>query len=120
MLEQGYSVRAVIRGWIVGALGLDTAARRRRENDRMVMEIEEQQEADDLATIEPAETIIVCDKCLRACCWQGEFMCGSAYGGAGTVEKTVEELRDLKAGEHESYWDINPDTGVAYRCRGTP
>jgi len=39
------------------------------------------------------ELITVCDKCLRACCWQGEFMCDDARG-AGTTEKTVQWLRE--------------------------
>lgn len=114
---------ALLISWIARTLGLDKMERQRRENDRMVLEIEAQQQADEMATtasVEPAKTITVCDNCLRACCWQGEFMCDSAYGDAGTVEKTIEELRSLKAGEHESYWDINPNTGVAYRCGGTP
>lgn len=85
---------------------------RRHLTDLGLRTIEAEQRADELA----AKTITVCDNCLRACCWQGEFMCDMAYGGAGTVEKTVKELRSLNAGEHESYWDINPNTGVAYRC----
>lgn len=47
--------------------------------------------------------ITVCDTCLRACCWQGAFMCdGARY--AGTVDKTVKQLRAERAGEHEDYW----------------
>ena len=49
------------------------------------------------------DKIIVCDCCLRACCWQGEFMCDYA-DGAGTVEKTVAELRASPHGESEDYW----------------
>ena len=59
-------------------------------------------------------TITVCDKCLRACCWQGNFMCDEA-DGAGTQEMTIEELRAGRYGEHESWWDINPRTGCARR-----
>ncbi len=62
--------------------------------------------------------IIVCDQCLRACCWQGNFMCDRAYS-AGTVKKTVAELRELAknhphGGEHQDYWHINPNTGVSF------
>lgn len=60
----------------------------------------------------PDETIVtVCSACLRACCWQGEFMCDAART-AGTVKRTVAELRIGKHGEHESYWDVDPCTGV--------
>ena len=48
------------------------------------------------------ETITVCDKCLQASCWQGIFMCEEARY-AGTVEKTVKELKELKL-EHSDYW----------------
>lgn len=48
------------------------------------------------------ERITVCDKCLQASCWQGSFMCDDART-AGTVVKTVSELRKLNL-EHESYW----------------
>lgn len=47
--------------------------------------------------------VTVCAECLRACCWQGEFMCEAARN-AGTVVKTVGELRAGKYGEREDYW----------------
>lgn len=47
--------------------------------------------------------ITVCDKCLRACCWQGIFMCDDAYE-AGTTEKTISQLKKLKK-EHSDYWE---------------
>ena len=47
-------------------------------------------------------TVTVCDKCLQASCWQGEFMCDKAHT-AGTMEKTIEELTILKL-EHPSHW----------------
>lgn len=47
-------------------------------------------------------TITVCDKCLQASCWQGEFMCDEARN-AGTVEKTRAELEKLDS-EHSDYW----------------
>lgn len=46
--------------------------------------------------------ITVCDKCLRASCWHGEFMCQEA-GTAGTVQKTAAELREIGA-EHADYY----------------
>lgn len=47
--------------------------------------------------------ITVCDKCLRASCWQGIFMCGEARL-AGTVQKTQKELNLLNL-EHPSRWN---------------
>lgn len=47
--------------------------------------------------------VTVCSACLRACCWQGSFMCDAA-DMARTVEKTVAELRAGKHGESEHYW----------------
>ena len=46
--------------------------------------------------------IQVCDKCLCASCWQSIFMCDE-YFDAGTVYKTVAELRELNL-EHSDYW----------------
>lgn len=48
------------------------------------------------------ETITVCSRCLRACCWQGILLCDDS-GDAGTVEKTVAEL-DALGLEHSSYY----------------
>lgn len=42
--------------------------------------------------------VTVCDKCLTASCWHGIFMCNES-GGAGTAEKTVDEL-DVMGLEH--------------------
>lgn len=47
--------------------------------------------------------VTVCDKCLQASCWQGIFMCQDAQN-AGTVEKTVRELKALGR-ENPSYWE---------------
>ena len=47
--------------------------------------------------------ITVCDKCLRASCWQGLYKCDKSRD-AGTVEKTREELEALDL-EHSSYWE---------------
>ena len=46
--------------------------------------------------------ITVCDACFCATCWHGIFLCDDAYG-AGTVEKTVKELKNLNV-EHPCYW----------------
>jgi hypothetical protein len=48
------------------------------------------------------DLITVCDNCLTASCWQGEFYCEN-YKSAGTTQKTRAELRERKM-EHESYW----------------
>ena len=47
--------------------------------------------------------VTVCDQCLTACCWQGRFLCDKA-AYAGTVDKSVAELRELNR-EHPSYWE---------------
>jgi hypothetical protein len=46
--------------------------------------------------------IEVCDRCLCACCWYGEFMCDGARH-AGTRVMTVGELRLLNR-ENEENW----------------
>lgn len=53
--------------------------------------------------LKPTDKVTVCDKCLRACCWHGEFMCDAARN-AGITVKTVSELRAGNYGEHEDYW----------------
>lgn len=53
------------------------------------------------------DTVTVCSKCFQASCWLGYFMCADAYS-AGTVEKTVEELREL-ALEDEGWWERSAD-----------
>lgn len=47
-------------------------------------------------------TVTVCDQCLRASCWKGLFMCDENRT-AGTVDKTVAELRELDR-EHSDRW----------------
>ena len=54
------------------------------------------------------DIVTVCAECLRACCWQGEFMCDGARD-ADITTKTVGQLRELNArpdfdGETEEYW----------------
>lgn len=48
------------------------------------------------------KTITVCDQCLTASCWHGEFMC-SGSPNAGTVEKTRAELRRLNREHPDNY-----------------
>lgn len=53
-------------------------------------------------TLQQAKMILVCDCCLRACCYYGEFMCDDARG-AGTGVLPVQILKALKR-EHPEYW----------------
>lgn len=46
--------------------------------------------------------VLVCDACLKASCWYGEFMCQES-AGAGLKILTVGDLRKLNL-EHEDYW----------------
>ena len=41
--------------------------------------------------------VTVCSACLQASCWQGIFYC-DAYKSAGTVERTIEQLKVLNLG----------------------
>lgn len=52
--------------------------------------------------LKETDPVIVCDKCLRACCWYSEFMCDDARG-AGLKILSVADLRRLKL-ESEDYW----------------
>ena len=57
--------------------------------------------------------ITVCSRCLRACCWQGEFMCEDAYS-AGIVNRRVSTLiRRHGQGEleHPDWWNRHLDIG---------
>lgn len=42
-----------------------------------------------------SDIITVCDKCFRASCWHGEFMCDEARD-AGTTTRTVGQLKKLQ------------------------
>lgn len=58
-----------------------------------------------MARYDPSVT--VCSRCLRACCWQGEFMCDEA-AAAGIVERRVSSLiRRLGEAEieHPQWWN---------------
>ena len=46
--------------------------------------------------------IEICDKCLCASCYHGEFICWDAQN-AGTVIKPIKELMKLNK-EHKSHW----------------
>ena len=46
--------------------------------------------------------IEVCDKCKRASCWYGEFMCDEAQN-AGTIKLPISKLREFNY-EDASYW----------------
>lgn len=48
------------------------------------------------------QLITVCDKCFRATCWQGMFMCEEARE-AGIVKKSRRHLARLNL-EHPCYW----------------
>ncbi len=52
------------------------------------------------------ELITVCDKCLMASCWAGNFMCDDAKY-TGVTERTRCELLKLKL-EHPEYITNNP------------
>lgn len=51
---------------------------------------------------QPDKLVLVCDRCFRATCYYGEFMCDDATD-AGTGMLTVAELRRLDR-EHSDYW----------------
>ena len=55
--------------------------------------------------INDEKEITVCDKCLRASCWQGFFMCDNSRQ-AGITTKTIAELKKLDL-EHPSYWKLD-------------
>jgi len=46
--------------------------------------------------------VLVCDKCLKASCWHGEFMCDEAQT-AGLKVLTVGDLQKLDR-EHPENW----------------
>lgn len=54
--------------------------------------------------------VTVCDKCLRASCWHGEFMCDDARG-AGTINLPVSKLQELRR-EHPSHYSVEKITKV--------
>jgi hypothetical protein len=56
------------------------------------------------AYTKPKDTdqVLVCDKCLKATCWYGEFMCDDSVS-AGLKIMKVGDLRKLGL-EHEDYW----------------
>lgn len=50
--------------------------------------------------------ITVCDRCFRASCWHGVWMCDEYLTG-GTVDKPMSELIELDL-EHPNHWEIQP------------
>jgi hypothetical protein len=60
--------------------------------------------------------VTVCSACLTASCWQYVFLCDK-HKSAGTVQKTVAQLRALGL-EHHSYW--KSDEEVAYGIKRAP
>ena len=46
--------------------------------------------------------VIVCDKCLTASCWHGEFICQQSQS-AGVTKKLASELKALNL-EHPSHY----------------
>ncbi len=48
--------------------------------------------------------VTVCDKCFKASCWHGIFMCDDAQT-AGTVDKTVAQLRELNV-ENKDWYSV--------------
>jgi hypothetical protein len=55
-----------------------------------------------MTTINENKLIQVCDHCLTAACWYGEYYCDYSKN-AGLTLKTVKELRKLNR-ENEEYW----------------
>lgn len=53
--------------------------------------------------------ITVCDKCFKASCWQGKFICKDAIV-AGAVKLSKKKLRILNR-EHECYWKTDKELG---------
>lgn len=51
--------------------------------------------------------ITVCDKCLCATCWNGQFMCDES-DTAGIVQKSEEELLALGR-EHPDHWHTDEE-----------
>ncbi len=108
--QGGYVVKTLKREWIFSLsdnqakkwFGLKRHIRRGKAFDVALSM------ACDMLSETPMEDdiirVTVCDKCLTASCWQGSFMCDEAQN-AGTVEKTVTELKKLKR-EHPSFWKL--------------
>ena len=47
--------------------------------------------------------VVVCDACLCASCWQGEFFC-EQYRSAGTTKLPISKLKEM-AQESPHYWE---------------
>lgn len=53
---------------------------------------------------EARRLVTVCDQCLTAACWHGEFMCQQS-DHAGTIKLPVSKLRELGL-EHPDYYSV--------------
>lgn len=74
----------------------------------------EQVVMDDQITLEDwlNEEIEVCDKCLRACCWHGLFMCDDSTI-SGTIKKKRRDLVALGL-EHSDYMVVDGESKHLY------
>lgn len=57
-----------------------------------------------MTTSRSERKVTVCEACLTASCWHGEFMCQRS-GSAGTTTRTVAELDALDR-EHPSNYSV--------------
>jgi hypothetical protein len=57
------------------------------------------------------QEIDICDKCRRACCWLGIFMCDESQT-AGLIRTTVAKHRATNPDEHEDYYTTEYDKAV--------
>lgn len=57
--------------------------------------------------------ITVCDYCLQASCWQGEFLCDYAKS-AGTRRMSESRLRELSR-ESPDYWLTDEEAAAGIR-----
>lgn len=48
--------------------------------------------------------VTVCGNCFKASCWKGYFMCDESQF-AGTVEKTIDELKELGLEDSDAWKD---------------
>jgi len=56
-----------------------------------------------MSDISEDQEVIVCDSCLTASCWMGEFMCEDSKN-AGIATFTVRDLKKMNL-EHPDNWE---------------